>query len=141
MFDPAANAAHPIVYVHRDKVRETEVDMHRGVASYWYLAMAQTCRHEYLRAAGLDIDAYIPVVIEAHAKYHRFLGPNDLYHIELRIRPERLGYTFLSDIINSHTGKLSHASALLIMFFRPDRTIVRRAIPEVGRIVAAGLDN
>jgi len=107
-----------IVFSHTDKVRDSEVDMHRGVNNAVYLQYLQHARHEFLRAAGIDIDVYVPVVMEAHVRYKAFLTANDTYRVDIRVLRDKLTYHFLADIVNVGTGKLSVSSDLHIVFFK-----------------------
>jgi acyl-CoA thioester hydrolase len=110
-----------IVFSHTDKVRDSEVDMHRGVNNSIYLQYLQHARHEYLRAAGVDIDVYVPVVMEAHIKYQAFLTANDTYRVDIRVRRDKLTWHFLSDIANVATGKAAVSSDLHVVFFKDRR--------------------
>ncbi len=107
-----------IVYTLDEKVRDSEVDMHRGVANFTYLSYAQHIRHEYLKSIGIDIDQAVPVVKDATAEYINFLTAGDRYRSELRIHLNgRVRYHFLCSITNLATGKLSFQSDQTIIFF------------------------
>ena len=107
-----------IIFSHLDKVRDSEVDIHRGVNNSIYLQYLQHARHEYLRASGIDIDLYVPVVMEAHVYYKAFLTANDTYRVDVRITREKLIYHFLADIWNVRKSKLSVSSDIHIVFFK-----------------------
>ncbi len=110
-----------ILFSHTDKVRDSEVDMHRGVNNSIYLQYLQHARHEFLRAAGVDIDVYVPVVMEAHIKYQAFLTANDTYRVDIRVTRDNLTWHFLSDIVNLGTGKVAVSSDLHVVFFKDKR--------------------
>lgn len=115
-----------IVYSHFDKVRDTEVDAY-GVNNSIYLQFLQQARHEYLRSISVDIDHYVPVVMEAHIKYQAYLSANERYRVDVRVTRERLTYHFLADIVNLESGKVAVSSDLHVVFFkdrRPSRDMV-----------------
>lgn len=134
MFDQASNAAFPVVYAVETKVQDFEVDKHGAVANFRYAEIYADFRDAYLRAAGIDIDVSLPVVMEAHLKYAKFLGPNERYRLELRVKPERLGYTFLAEIHSLDHHHVSNMSEILILFVK-DKSIVRRPIAQVGTVI------
>lgn len=129
----------PIVYTTEDKVRDIEVDMQRGVSNPRYLEYTQHARHEWLKTLGLDLDRTMPVVMEAHAFYKKFLTAGDRYRVDLTVYRERLGYHFLSRITNIGSGQNSFEADQLIVFFtdwRPIRQdIVAEALISTGQPV------
>ncbi len=117
------------------EVRDSELDVQRGVSNHRIMEYLQHARHAYFRARGFDLvrlleDQVDPVLRESRVKYLSFLTHADAYRVT--VAPVRAGVQihFLCAIFRKPDMKLC-VKAIMSVVVSKDGQISRDNILEV----------